>query len=174
MFKELYYLVNTLDQIEQPCSDLTENQGKNFFYKNQKHLYLYPKSKYINLHINHSAESLRSLFFLKPIFNQGYFADPMVKQCKLRYIDLLKVEPYTNKSSLWISYMGDSLCREVFMGAVQRFTDYIPLNIEHWSSDESEVKQIILSRIKMITSIEVIVTYFLLSNLAENGVSYGS
>ena len=65
----------------------------------------------------------------------------MVKQCNLRYIDLLKVEPYTNKSSLWISYIGDSLCREVFMGAVQRFTDYIPLNIEQWSSDESEVKK---------------------------------
>ena len=62
LFEELYYLVNTLDQIEQPCSNLTENQGKNFFYKNQKHLYLYPKSKYINLPINYLTVSLRRLY----------------------------------------------------------------------------------------------------------------
>jgi hypothetical protein len=50
----------------------------------------------------------------------------MVKKCKLQVVKMDKIIPAGNQSYVWISYLGDSLVRELFMGAVQRFSDYIP------------------------------------------------
>lgn len=37
-----------------------------------------------------------------------------------------KIIPVRNASWVWVSYLGDSLVRELFMGAAQRFTYFVP------------------------------------------------
>ena len=55
-----------------------------------------------------------------------FFNYHMMRQCHLKYVDLSTIMPRHSHSFVWISYVGDSLARELFMGAVQRFTNYKP------------------------------------------------
>ena len=101
--------------VAKPCTNLTHMDSK-FMYKNLVHLHKYSKS---------------------------YFSNPVVKECNINFIDLAKIEPPLGTSSsskaaevegtssqyVWISYAGDSLARELFVGAVQRFTGYTARNL---------------------------------------------
>ena len=95
------------EDVAKPCTNLTHMDSR-FMYKNLVHLHKYSKS---------------------------YFSNPVVRDCNINFIDLAKVEPPPTTSSsdgattedrsyVWISYAGDSLSRELFVGAVQRFTGY--------------------------------------------------
>lgn len=59
----------------------------------------------------------------------------MIKSCHLRYIDFKHIEPHPPHSNLWIAYVGDSLVRELFMGAAVRFTDFIPYSAAEYKED---------------------------------------
>lgn len=47
-------------------------------------------------------------------------------KCGLKYIDLFKIQPATGKQNLFIIFLGDSVLKELWVAASQRFTGYIP------------------------------------------------
>ena len=99
--------IKAVVHVAKPCTNLTQMDSK-FMYKNLVHLHKYSKS---------------------------YFSNPVVRECNINFIDLARIEPpqlsssskaapAEDRSYIWISYAGDSLSRELFVGAVQRFTGY--------------------------------------------------
>lgn len=42
--------------------------------------------------------------------------------CNLRYIDFSRLGPPEDADSVWVSFMGDSLMRDLFYNAVQRMS----------------------------------------------------
>ena len=104
--------IKAVDDVAKPCTNLT-NMNSQFMYKNLVHLHKYSKT---------------------------YFSNPVVKKCNINFIDLAKIEPppsaslpidapFEERSYVWISYAGDSLSRELFVGAAQRFTGYTARNL---------------------------------------------
>merc|ERR1719247_433609 len=67
----------------------------------------------------------------------------MMKTCHLHNVDLKSIMPRESLSYVWIAYVGDSLARELFMGAVQRFTDYKP-TWKGWDPDREWERQPLL------------------------------
>ena len=56
-----------------------------------------------------------------------YYASDLPQQCNMKYIDLITIVPAdAKKETLWISYLGDSLARDLFHAAAQRFGGYHP------------------------------------------------
>lgn len=56
-----------------------------------------------------------------------YYASDLPRKCNMKYIDLLTIVPADpKKETLWISYLGDSLARDLFHAAAQRFGGYHP------------------------------------------------
>ena len=56
-----------------------------------------------------------------------YYASDLPQKCNMKFIDLFAIEPADpKKDTLWISYLGDSLARDLFHAAAQRFGGYHP------------------------------------------------
>ena len=75
----------------------------------------------------------------------NFFASDMMRSCHLHNVDLKTIMPRKTHSYVWIAYVGDSLARELFMGAVQRFTDYKP-TWKGWDPDREWERQPLLGK----------------------------
>ena len=75
----------------------------------------------------------------------NFFSSTMMKTCHLHNVDLKSIMPRESLSYVWIAYVGDSLARELFMGAVQRFTDYRP-TWKGWDPDREWERQPLLGK----------------------------
>ena len=82
------------------------------------------------------SQSFQQLTLVEVFNNPRKFESfESIKKCGISYIDLFEVQPPENKKYLWISYMGDSVMHELFMTAAQRFSGYMPENIEDLNLD---------------------------------------
>ena len=75
----------------------------------------------------------------------NFFSSTMMRTCHLHNIDFKSIMPRKLHSYVWIAYAGDSLARELFMGAVQRFTDYKP-TWKGWDPDREWERQPLLGK----------------------------
>ena len=83
-----------------PCTTIPESSDKKFMSYTLVDLYRDPKT---------------------------FYASDLPQKCNMKYIDLLTVVPADRqKDTLWISYLGDSLARDLFHAAAQRFGGYHP------------------------------------------------
>jgi hypothetical protein len=58
--------------------------------------------------------------------SKSFFSAKGVKQCGLFFIDFFNIQPPDDKRNVWISYLGDSVLKELFIAASQRFSGYEP------------------------------------------------
>lgn len=75
----------------------------------------------------------------------NFFSSTMMRTCHLHDVDLKSIMPRKLHSYVWIAFVGDSLARELFMGAVQRFTDYKP-TWKGWDPDREWERQPLLGK----------------------------
>ena len=56
----------------------------------------------------------------------SFYDSSMLRECNLNFIDLRKITPPAGVPFVWISFVGDSLMRELWLGAIERFSGYVP------------------------------------------------
>jgi hypothetical protein len=62
-----------------------------------------------------------------------YYRNEMLRACYMNFVDFNTLGPRKGDSNVWISYMGDSLSRDLFYNAVQRLSGYY--YSENWLND---------------------------------------
>lgn len=69
-----------------------------------------------------------------------FFNKQILNVCPtIKYVDLFQIKPGKLKESVWISFVGDSVIRDIFHASVQRFVGYSP-------KDEAEVINTIMGK----------------------------
>lgn len=63
------------------------------------------------------------LLFSDPV---AFYKNGVPQKCGLHYIDPLFIGPAEGKKNVWITYMGDSMNRNLFYELAPRFSNYIP------------------------------------------------
>jgi len=46
----------------------------------------------------------------------------MLKDCNLKYVNLRNIGPPEDKKNVWISFIGDSLARDIFYSSILTIT----------------------------------------------------
>jgi hypothetical protein len=64
-----------------------------------------------------------------------FFKINSVRKCGLHYIDFFDIQPPEGKENVWITYMGDSVMKELFIAAGVRFSGYEPLDLKEVNMD---------------------------------------
>jgi hypothetical protein len=104
VYLSLFILALTLGIAHgRPCTELPMITDKLFLHLNLVDLFKNPKRFYS-------------------------FVDKFLGKCYMHYIDLSTVEAVNEDQPLWIAYIGDSLNRELFHGAAQRFGGYMAVS----------------------------------------------
>jgi hypothetical protein len=113
-FSALVALLGFVETEAKLCDELPKVSDKMFLHANLVSLFKSPKQFY-------------------------YLMNKFIRSCDLHYIDLNKVNSPEAGNALWIAYVGDSLNRELFHGAAQRFGGYMAM-------DEEELVQNLLPK----------------------------
>jgi len=84
-----------------------------------------------NLPCKNLTHTSQTLFYQNTLVDlyktpDKFYSFDTVKKCGMQYIDFAKIEPPDGKDWVWVAYMGDSICHELFTTTAQRFTGYEP------------------------------------------------
>ena len=101
------YTVDQVKAIAPPCISF-DSMDLTLLGKNQKDLYSDPIS---------------------------YYKSPMLKKCNMKYVDMSRIRSHGKSPYLWIAYIGDSLSRELFVGAIQRISGFKPNLRGNWEDE---------------------------------------